>query len=173
MNECLRKDFLEFTYQRSMKVVIQLVCKQCPQTMKYACSSGRGPYIYVVYVFIHTHTHTHTHKSTCQWRVTKLNRGVTDWVLRNLTFRDWHVGDILEGASRGGAAVVNVWGRGRVEGRAGERREGEGKEGEVEGREGRGGEKVGRGEVEWWCSCSEGLSQPCGQLWYWTDFYIL
>ena len=100
-----------------------------------------GGHIYMWCIYLYTHTHTQ--KSTCQWRVTKLNRGVTDWVLRNLTFRDWHVGDILEGASRGGAAVVNVWGKGRVEGRAGERREGEGKEGEgkegeVEGREGRG-----------------------------------
>lgn len=88
-------------------------------------------------------------KSTCQWRVTKLNAGVIGWALGNLTFRDWHVGDKLEGASSGGGAV-NIWGR-RREGRGGqgERREGEGKAREVKGREGRGGVDWG-GEGKKW-----------------------
>ena len=104
-------------------MVTQLVCKQCPQTMKYACSSGRGR----IYIF----------KSTCQCRVSKLNGGVIGWALGNLTFRDWHVGDILEGASWGGGGQC-----------LGEGKRGEGRAGGKEGRRREGKRSKGRGGVD-------------------------
>ena len=89
--------------------------------------------------------HTYIFKSTCQCRVSKLNGRVIGWALGDLTFRDWHVGDILEGASWGGGGSMSGGG----EEKGGEGRGKGGKEKEGKRSKGRGGVDRG-GEGKKW-----------------------